>query len=269
MEPYFFDASGRRLYGAYHPPGGAAHDAGVVICPPWGQEAVRAHRALFHLAGALAGRGLHVLRFDPSGCGDSEDPGPALPEGGELALWRDDVCAALRELREGSGAGRAALVGLRLGASLAAQVSAQATGVDAVALWDPVVVGAEHSAELRARHEAWRRGSFAKATPEAGAGSAGEVLGFALSPTLAAGLDALDLRALEACQARRALVLDTGGSTHASALADHLGALGAEAELRRIAAPAVWTKLEDDLGDAVVPVEALAQLVDWLAEALS
>ena len=92
-EPTPFYLSSRRgpLFAWLHPgPSGAGH--AVVFCPPAGHEQVHAHRAWRHLAEAVAGAGLPVLRFDYHGTGDSagtdEDPD-------RLAAWRQDVRDAI------------------------------------------------------------------------------------------------------------------------------------------------------------------------------
>ena len=44
-EPFFFGPAECALFGVYHPPRVQRNAAvGVVLCPPWGQEAIRAHR---------------------------------------------------------------------------------------------------------------------------------------------------------------------------------------------------------------------------------
>ncbi|MDK8172508.1 hypothetical protein QP735_08185, partial [Curtobacterium citreum] len=47
--------------------------AGVVLCPPLGQEGVIAYRTLRLLADGLEDRGVASVRYDPSGRGDSAD----------------------------------------------------------------------------------------------------------------------------------------------------------------------------------------------------
>ena len=88
------------LFAWLHPgPSGCGH--AVVFCPPAGHEQVHAHRAWRHLAEAVAGAGLPVLRFDYHGTGDSagtdEDPH-------RLAAWRQDVRDAIAWVRSTSGA---------------------------------------------------------------------------------------------------------------------------------------------------------------------
>jgi len=66
MNVFYFGAGERRLFGVYTP---ARHGGrrGAVLCPPWGQEYLRAHRSIAQLANTLATAGVHVLRFDYSG----------------------------------------------------------------------------------------------------------------------------------------------------------------------------------------------------------
>lgn len=145
--PFYFGEATRRLYGIYTPPTSHPLAKGVVLCYPWGQEYVRAHRSFRILADALAAKGLHVLRFDYFGTGDSAGEGYEL----DLEGCRGDVVAAVDELRSMSGVPRVALVGLRLGATLAAATAALEPRVRRLALWDPVVDGRTYVDELR-RH---------------------------------------------------------------------------------------------------------------------
>ena len=148
MTPFFFGEPSRRLFGAYHP---AATSRGrqraAVLCYPWGPEYVEAHRTLRQLAETLAGAGIHALRFDYFGTGDS---GGTLAEGG-VPGWRSDILTAAEELCDISGAERVSLVGLRLGALLAMAAAVEAPSrLDRLVLLDPVVDGAVYLDELAA-----------------------------------------------------------------------------------------------------------------------
>lgn len=92
----------------------------VLLCSPFGCEEISAHRSLRVLAEELARAGLPVLRFDMDGCGDSagSDSDPS-----RVAAWTASIGAAMDALRRQSGCAQVALVGLRLGALLAAQVA--------------------------------------------------------------------------------------------------------------------------------------------------
>jgi pimeloyl-ACP methyl ester carboxylesterase len=147
-EPFFFPArDGAPLFatwrGASTPRTGAAPC--WVICAPFGEEEKSAHRTLVELCEALRARGASTLCFAYRGTGDS---------GGEfsqstLAAWREDILAACEEARRRSGS-TPGLIGLRLGASLAAQVAREA-GVSQLILIEPVLVGRSFLMQLGAR----------------------------------------------------------------------------------------------------------------------
>ena len=72
MTPLYFGERTRRLFGVYTPAHAAGRPArGVVLCHPWGQEYLHAHRSLRKLGDLLAAAGFDVLRFDYFGTGDS------------------------------------------------------------------------------------------------------------------------------------------------------------------------------------------------------
>src|SRR5215831_2255879 len=124
--PIYFGPPGRQRFGLYHhpTPGSTSRALGVVLCNPVGDDLIRAHRTLRHMAEDLAAAGLPVLRFDFDGTGDSagdeRDPG-------RVAAWREDVKLAVGEIKQRAGVDRIALVGLKLGGTLAA-VAAEAMG---------------------------------------------------------------------------------------------------------------------------------------------
>lgn len=148
MNPLYFGRPEAPLYGAYYPAETAgARGEAVLLCGPVGQEYMRTHRALHQLAGQLAGAGCDVLRFEYTGIGDSAG------DEAELATWQQDIVTAAHELTELSGASRVALIGVRLGASLAFAVAGPVRASRLV-LWDPVVSGTEYLALLERLHAA-------------------------------------------------------------------------------------------------------------------
>lgn len=129
--------AGREVFALHDPPAVRASRArAAVLCNPGGPELAYAHRALRHLALRLARRGLHVVRFDYFGTGDSGGDDAAVT----LEGMRRDVAIALDAARDLSGADRVELVGLRLGANVAALAAAGSSAVGAVVLWDPLEV---------------------------------------------------------------------------------------------------------------------------------
>ena len=249
LKPFYFGRSTRPLYGVLHEARGARRRPGVVICPPFGQEALRAHRSLRELASRLADAGLPALRFDYGGSGDSAgEPVDARLEG-----WVEDALAAVEEMREGTGEPRVALLGLRLGGSVAALAAQRCGGADALVLWEPVVDGAAHLAGLRAAHAAWMRDHAPSASL-----SPDEVLGFPLPPALAADLAGLRLDRLEAAPARRALVVASEDGERPPLWT---GALAVET--RTVPPLPVWLHAEG-MSRVLVPGALLEGIVAWI-----
>ena len=107
-EPVAFDG----VFGWYSP---GRTGRAVLLCPPLGFEAVATYRGWRDLALRLDAAGLSTLRIDYPGEGESTDEGAGRLDGQIGAIRR-----AVRFLREQDGAKEVYLVGLRVGATLAA-----------------------------------------------------------------------------------------------------------------------------------------------------
>jgi alpha/beta superfamily hydrolase len=248
VEPFYFGDSARPLFGLHHPPTGAERRTAVVVCPPFGQEQMRAHRSLRELAVRLGAAGFHTLRFDLSGTGDSAGEG----EDARLERWVADVRVAADEMRELAQAPRVALAGLRLGATLAVLAAAGRRDLAALALWEPIVSGRAYRTELADAHAAWYRDHARGAAP-----TADEALGFPLPPALAADLDGVDLAAWAPPAAPALWVTSDGGPAVPWATGATSAALPA--------AP-VWLHAEG-MDRTLVPGPQLDAIAAWLAEA--
>jgi pimeloyl-ACP methyl ester carboxylesterase len=130
--------SGREIFALHDPAVKASTRArAAVICNPLGAEQVYAHRALRHLAVRLSRRGIHVLRFDYYGTGDSGGEDADVTREGML----DDVAFAVDAARDAAATAQVALIGLRAGADVAAAYARRHAGdVAALVLWDPLEV---------------------------------------------------------------------------------------------------------------------------------
>jgi pimeloyl-ACP methyl ester carboxylesterase len=247
MTPFFFGTASRRLFGVYTPAhGGRAEPQAAVLCQPLGQEYLRAHRSVRHLAVLLARAGVHVLRFDYFGSGDS---GGDLADA-DLAGWRDDVEAALDELKDITGAARVGVAGLRIGGSLAAAVAARRPDVDRVALWDPVIDGREYL------HALGTLGGGSIVGPC-------EVEGFVLGERLTRDLEALDLREFFPLLPARTLVVASDTSSLDNALRASLTANpGGPVPLEEIPGPRPWIE-ERSTGVGAIPAELVQRIVAW------
>lgn len=206
MLAFHFGDADRPLLGVYHPPRGErVRDRAVLICPPAALEYIRSHWAMRQLASALARAGFPVLRFDYSGTGDSWGEFTD----GSLRLWQADAAAAARELSDNAGMKKMVVVGLRLGAAVAA-LAFQNLACEQLILWDPVVRGSEYLATLRAldrkRADKWNYPPPPPPPPPPETGVAGEeILGFAFPRRLIEELEGLDLA--DAASPKRSVVL--------------------------------------------------------------
>ncbi len=109
----------------------------AVLCPPIGHEAANALPAMQALGERLAADGVAALRFDYGGTGDSTG---SWDEPDRLDDWVASVDEALLFARRGHG-GPVALVGMRMGALLAAEALARGAKVEGLVLWDPCASG--------------------------------------------------------------------------------------------------------------------------------
>jgi uncharacterized protein len=255
LKPFFFGDSAEPLFGLYHPPTSPRPlPWGVVLCHPVGQEYLRAYRSLQQLAVRLAAAGFHALRFDYFGCGDSagED------REGRLARWRADIEAAVEEIEALSSSSRVALVGLRLGATLA--LNAAVPSVQRLVLWDPVLDGRRYLADLAAAHDVWMR-EHARVQPGQGPPPAPDQrLGFPLPAELSAEIEAIRPGELRAA---RALLVTREGDAADSRWADSVPT--ERLERTRVPGTPVWSRGGDGMEGALVPVEALEQIASWLS----
>jgi alpha-beta hydrolase superfamily lysophospholipase len=250
--PGYFRSGASDLFGWYHDAEDApARDAVVVICPPAGSEYTRSHRSMRHLADRLAAAGIPALRFDYHGAGDS--PGTDL-DPDRLATWRASIVSAIAHARALSGRERVHVVGVRLGATLAALASAQSP-VDRLVLWNPCVQGRAYVRELRALAAAAERLSC-------DIEGAVESAGFVFTAETLAAMSALDLRTAEPRVRDRVLVLGRDDAASDTKLNDRLTSLGIANEHRRVAG---WAGMMTEHQFTVVPDAALDEIVAWLA----
>lgn len=270
--PLFFGSEERRLFCLYTAPGGTPSNRGVVLCNPWGNEALSSHRSYRLLSELLARAGLHVLRFDYHGTGDS---GGLFPADG-LDGWIRDAIMAVEELRTLTGARRIGLVGLRLGAAVAAGVAALDRGVRQVALWDPVCDGPGWLAEVGAPEpdrpgvEAEQAGDDVGRDDVGGDDVGGDdeggddVGGFPLPRSLQSGIRAIDPAWYRQRVRGSVLVALSEETAQARALQDTLTDVPGlrSAEFRLIPGPRAWME-ERDFGAGAVPSTLLNEVARW------
>lgn len=176
----------RPLFASYHAAARPVRDIGYVLCPPLGWEGIQCYQSVQRLADELAAAGFHALRVHYDGTGESpgsdEDPD-------RVAAWLESVRRAVGALSGLGDVKAVGLIGMRVGATLAARVSADLELANMV-LWEPCVSGAHYTREMEI---------LASASPSAiQAGrdsrpSGVEAGGYLLTPETVEGLSALDL----------------------------------------------------------------------------
>jgi len=261
IEPFFFGPADEQLFGCYHPPLSAQpQDFVVVFCYPMGQEYIRSHRACQQLAVRLARAGFPVLRFDFLGCGDSA----GRAEDGHLARWQRDIAAAITEAKARSGRSKVYLAGLRLGASLALLAAAQRDDVAGLALWEPVINGKTHLAELADQHQKalW----YFAGLPGRGAVAEHptEILGFPLTATLAIELENLNLLAAHPGLVQKILIVENGETPVTGLLQKQLQQSRAKITHRHVPGFSIWIENTDK---GLVPGQTLQAIISWMLEA--
>lgn len=257
MRPVVFDG----CFGWLHP---AAGEQGVVLCNPFGYDALCTHRGWRKLAERLAAAGMPVLRFDYPGTGDSsgfeDDPQ-------RVAAWLDSIVAATRRLREWTGVTRISLVGLRLGATLAALAAQRAGDIDALVLLAPATLGHNYLRELRAHRQSWlSTPAGMSADPLDERQPYVEAFGFGLHGDDIARLGEIDLRHDTHAPAARVLLLESSDRNRNAALAAHYEQHGVEVERQR------FDECDRFMIEALYseePVDAFARVTAWLTQGAS
>ena len=262
--PFFFGPSSRRSFGWLHqanegPEAERVGNVGVVVCNPFGFEAMATHRSLRHFAEAFARAGLPTLRFDYDGTGDSagtdRDPD-------RVRAWLDSIHAAIDVLKERTRVDRVCLFGVRLGATLAAHAASERSDCAGLIALVPVVAPEQYLRELQAL-QAWSRiEKSPDGTTGLGEGDQ-EAAGFVITAATSAALSALDLTKMSKAVAPRVLLIERADRQPTSAWAERLKAVGVDVDSRRIAG---FIEMNLDPNKAVVPEAMIAAAVEWLVE---
>jgi alpha-beta hydrolase superfamily lysophospholipase len=263
-QPIYFGASERPHFGVFHSPvgGSPTRPLGVVLCNPIGDDLIRAHRTLRHLAETLAAAGFPVLRFDFDGTGDSAG---SETDPGRVAAWRADVRLAVEATKATAKVQRVALVGLKLGATFAALAAEDMGGVDALVLWGAYETGAAFVSDVTKAHRMHTMlepQSFSGGPPSS---DGEEALGFLLTRSLIADLEAVTLRALARSPARRTLIIDTANLSSTAPLASHIGALGSEVTTHHMPGQKFLITRPQD---SEVPRAIIDAIATWVADGL-
>lgn len=246
------------------PPAGGP---GVLFCNAFGEERKSSALTMVRLARAVAAAGFTVLRFDYWGCGDSE--GEFVDADVETRL-ADIRCAA--DWLRGRVGGDVCLLGLRLGATLAAAAVQDIPGCAGLALVEPIPDGGAYlGGELRRKlvRQMMTAGSERSSRDEMMKDlerddTLLDMDGFALRGAAYRQLTALGIRAGQigfgdpvlVCQ----LHFNDRPKAELEAVCDAYREAGAEVEFVRLVLPPLWSRI-----DVTLAPELDAAVAEWFA----
>ncbi|MBN8945185.1 MAG: alpha/beta hydrolase [Rhizobiales bacterium] len=231
------------------PAGSDRSGRGVVLVPALGFEELCSRRTLAIMADRLAQAGLPTLRFDLHGTADSLGDETA-PD--RLARWTADTHRAVDRLKRDAGIDEVVLVGLRLGALLAARVAAERSDIAGLGLLAPPASGKTYARETAALSRI-----IAPQPADPAGGIA--VAGFRLTEPTVAALKGLDWPGATPCP--RLLLVSPGGS--AKTLADRFAGPGIA--LQQLAFTG-YERMICDPTASEAPFAVIDAVVAWSAE---
>ncbi len=189
------------------------------------------------------------MRFDYQGTGDS-DGTENDPQ--RLATWQTNVSDAVEWMRSEVGCRKISLVGLRLGATLAA-LYAEQHDVESLVLWAPIVKGRRYVRELTALSQT--------AQLAAGSESDGiEAMGFVYPNELAGELAQIDLLS-RSVRCQQVVIASSANAAGDLALLEHLTKQGVPVESMALTG---YEGMMAEPHETEVPHDALKRIVDWM-----
>jgi len=259
----FIDGSDGRIFVLLRAPPGAR--VGVLVVPPFAEEMNKCRRMITELAQRLAKLGIAVVVPDLFGTGDSAGEF----SDGRWRSWQGDIQHA-GSWCEARGIRPAGLLGIRLGAALAASAATigRVPGFDRTVLWQPVFNGSKFVAQfLRLRAAASMTGSGPRESvndlkKRLVGGETIEVAGYELSGTLVAELDALEVPERLPKQLGRVhwMEIQRDGSvpapTPATQLVESTRRAGGAVEFQVLRGEPFWTSTEIVINEAVLEATA-------------
>jgi uncharacterized protein len=266
-EAFFLMIDGAPRFSLLHlPEQGARVTGAFVFVHPFAEEMNRCRRMAALQSRTLASAGWAVLQIDLYGCGDSAgDFGEAT-----WSRWTDDVVAAMAWLNAECGHAPD-LWAIRGGCLLAAHAAERRSPAPNLVLWQPPVSGTQVLQQFLRLEVANRmlgsaqseRSGTRQLKDRLAQGESLEIAGYVLSPQLASGLDAAELK-LPVSPARTAwfeiaATPETELSPGVRLRLDAWQRSGHRVEAHRMQGAAFWQTLENT--DCPALIEATVEVI--------
>ena len=262
-QQFYFRASEKPLFGCYHRPRGKSHrDCGVVLCYPLGQEYIWSHRTFLKLAIGLARVGFPVLRFDFTGCGDSEGDCDQW----RIHQWKTDIESGIAELKTRGEIKKVCLIGLRLGATLARMIGANREDIEGMVLWDPVINGMDYVAELKSRHHKHlvRYGGVPQKPTQEHEDQ--EVIGFTLTTNFLTDLQPINLLTVPSEYTKKILCIQSTEIPYGKELESQIKKTHPLVEFQHLPSNPLWKRGKNMLTRKLVPQDTVKLVVSWTSK---
>jgi dienelactone hydrolase len=180
-----------------------------------------------------------------------------------VAAWRHDVLEAVRALRARAGDVRVAVVGLRMGATMA-MAALEGEPVDSLILWMPYANGTAYVKDTTKLHklQTMLEPEGFTSAPKGWSAGGEEALGFLLTPETTTDLREIDLLRTAKAPAKQTLIIDGANVPSEGKLADHLRGIGSATDLAHIPGQKFLMQINHK---ADLPSAAIDEMVRWLS----
>jgi hypothetical protein len=246
------------LYGCYNLSADYEQAPAMLICQPTGHEYERCHRAMRQLAVQSAKNGMSAMRFDYYAAGDSAGDCEEL----SLSRMRLDIQQAIKHCCDKTGVEQLTVVGLRLGATLAAQLAGTCSEIDSLVLYAPVFDGEMLLAEWQSDLHAFYVG-FGHQLQQPGSG---EVLGFPITENFQNELSRKFTPEKPGPALKRVLTLIDKADSDSALLngwVEMFKHQGIEVTVEVVENIAIWQR---EPMEAIVPIKTIRRIVKWIRE---
>ncbi len=274
LRPILLEGGLGALVGFYHPPEpGVVVKGDVLVVPAFAEEMNRCRSMVTLQAQAFAALGMGTLVVDMGGTGDSLGEFDQADWTG----WRADLQLGIAWLRQ-HGNGCNTLLGIRLGALMAAELALEDDQIQQLLLWVPVVAGKPYWTQflrIRIAAEMGLVGGI-KSTDalrqQSARGQVVETSGYLVGPTLALQLDTLEMPDGERLRGRKVAWFEV--ASHADSplpranakLAEDWRAKGVDVTVSQVVGALFWQVHERAEAPALVEAGA-AVARSWSAPA--